>query len=357
MRRAESNKPGAPHLLTTPANAPMKPRFLIPLLALSFTQAPLWASTEADDDNLPAAEGAAQAEDEPAVNNTAPLPKSAKAPHTLEGGWELEWSEEFNGTRLDTKNWNYELGVIRNEGSFQAYTKDCVKVKDGVLQLISKAEKTRNENFGKRGAGHWPSSVKTQPFASGSVTTRGTRTFSPPSRLEFRARIPKAKGVWPAIWTMHQNKYKWPANGEIDILEHISQEPNTVYSIFRWGKNGNRQEYKITRTTNIPQYSKEFHTYVLEWDFDMMRILIDDKEVGRIDINAAKYPNGDNPLLTPCYIIMNTAIGGNGTWPEKADKPEQYPVTFEIDYVRHYTKKDAKGASSQKKQGKKPRKG
>ena len=76
---------------------------------------------------------------------------------------------------------------------------------------------------------------------------------------------------------------------------------------------------------------------MLEWDKKMMRILIDDKEVGKVDVAQAKYPNGDNPLLTPCYIIMNTAIGGPGTWPEKPDA-SQYPVKFEIDYVRFYAK-------------------
>lgn len=278
-----------------------------------------------------------------------PLPKTEKAPLKLEGGWVLVWNDEFNGSKLDTKKWNYELGVQRNRGCSQAYTKSCVKVKDGVLQLISKAEKTPNETYGKAGVAPWAAAIKTQPYASGSVTTLGTKSFTAPGRLEFRARIPKAKGVWPAIWTMHQNKYGWPANGEIDILEHISQEPNTVYSIFRWGQRGEIRgdaERKVIRTTRIPDFSKEFHTYVLEWDAEYMRILIDDKEVGRIQIDSAKYSNGDNPLLTPCYIIMNTAIGGSGTWPVKADDPSQYPVTFEIDYVRYYKRNGASAATA-----------
>lgn len=260
-----------------------------------------------------------------------------KAPQELPGGWVYEWGDEFNGSKLNTKKWAYELGVVRNPGASQAYTKDCVKVKNGKLQLISMAKETPNSNY-KEGASGWREKIKTQPFASGSVTTRGVKNFEAPGRLEFRARIPDGKGVWPAIWTMHVNKYGWPANGEIDILEHISQEPNTCYSIFRWGRNGGNQEHKVIRTRRFKDYSKKFHTYVLEWDEQVMRILIDDEEVGRVNIADADYPNGDNPLRTPCYIIMNTAIGGQGTWPEKAD-PADYPVKFEIDYVRYYTKK------------------
>lgn len=270
----------------------------------------------------------------------AALPLTAapdKAPKELEGGWVYEWGDEFNSSKLNTKKWAYELGVVRNPGASQAYTKKCVAVKNGKLVITSRAQKTPNCNY-KEGSGYWAEQIKTQPFASGSVTTRDVKHFEAPGRLEFRARIPKGKGVWPAIWTMHVNNYGWPANGEIDILEHISQEPNTCYSIFRWGRNGGNEEQKVIRTRNFQDYSKKFHTYVLEWDDDIMRILIDDEEVGRVNIADANYPNGDNPLRTPCYIIINTAIGGQGTWPEMAD-PKDYPAKFEIDYVRYYTKK------------------
>ena len=258
-------------------------------------------------------------------------------PRELPGGWIYAWGDEFNGKKLNEKKWKYELGVIRNRGASQAYTKNCVRLKNGKLQLISRAKETRNATY-KHGSDKWFEQIRTQPYASGSVTTRDVKHFELPGRLEFCAKIPRAKGVWPAIWTMHVNQYGWPANGEIDILEHISQEPNTCYSLFRWGANGTNREHKVIRTTRFPDYSKEWHTYVLEWDEDMMRILIDDKEVGRVNMAEANYPNGDNPLKTPCYIIMNTAIGGPGTWPEKPNAAD-YPAVFEIDYVRYYTKK------------------
>ncbi len=289
-----------------------------------------------------------------AVAWTATAAPKEKAPKKLPGGWKLAWNDEFNGSKLDESKWAYEIGVIRNPGASQAYVKDCVEVKNGMLLLHSKARETRNANY-RPGSGNWIGKIRTQPYASGSVTTRGVQEFTCPGRLEFRARIPKAKGVWPALWTMHVNQYGWPANGEIDILEHISQQPDTCYSIFRWGRNGGNQEQKVIRTTHIPDYSKEFHTYALEWDEETMRILIDDKEVGSVNISDADYPDGNNPLLTPCYIIMNTAIGGPGTWPEQPEAG-QYPVTFEIDYVRYYNKTGKMEAQKDGGKASKPRK-
>lgn len=325
----------------------MKLKNILLLLLLHAILIPL-SSAEIDDEAVDVAEtdateNAVVDDEKPAADPSKPLPKTAKPPRKLEGGWTLEWNDEFNGTHLDKKKWKCEYGIVRNKGASQAYVEDCVKVKDGVLKLISKAEQTKNPNYGKPGVAAWDASTRLQPFASGSVTTKGIMGFTPPGRLEFRARIPKAKGVWPAIWTMHDNQYHWPANGEIDILEHISAEPNSVHSIFRWGKKGDKvkdDEFKIGHVTRIPDLSKEFHIYVLEWDKDTMRILIDDKEVGSIQMSQAEYANGDNPLLTPCYIIMNTAIGGVGTWAPKAD-PADYPVEFHIDYVRYYKRKGA----------------
>ena len=264
----------------------------------------------------------------------APL-QAADVPQTLEGGWVYAWGDEFEGSKLNPKKWKHELGVIRNQDAVQTYTKDCVKVRGGKLLLISKARETRNSNYDPK-KNHWTHQRKTMPYASGSVTTRDVKHFECPGRLEMRAKIPRAKGVWPALWTMHVNQYGWPANGEIDVLEHISQEPDRCYSIFRWGRNGSNQEHKVIRTTEIPDYHKEFHTYILEWDDEVMRILIDDKEAGRVQIADANYPDGNNPLRTPCYLIMNTAIDG---WAEAPDA-SQYPVQFEIDYVRYYTKGD-----------------
>lgn len=261
---------------------------------------------------------------------------ASKVPASLPGGWVLDWHDEFNGKKLDPKKWKCELGVVRNQGASQAYSESCVKVKNGKLLLVSEAKKTPNVNYDPKSP-WWGAKIKEQPYASGSVTTKGIEEFSAPGRLEFRAKIPKARGVWPAIWTMHVNKYRWPANGEIDILEHISQEPNHVYSLFRWAKPDMQREHKVVHITTIPDLSKAFHTYVLEWDAEIMRILIDDKEVGSIKIDEATYENGDNPLRSPCFLIMNTAIGGPGAWPESPVKSD-YPVTFEIDYVRYYTK-------------------
>ena len=55
-------------------------------------------------------------------------------------------------------------------------------------------------------------------YTSSSVTTAGKKEFLY-GRFEVRARIPVAKGAWPAIWTLGSNM-EWPSCGEIDIMEY-----------------------------------------------------------------------------------------------------------------------------------------
>lgn len=270
------------------------------------------------------------------------LGQSTQAPKKLPGGWEYVWGDEFNGASLDRKKWKYETGIVRNPNTAQTYTdrKKNVRVEKGCLVLEAHHETYRNTNYKKGGKG-WIEGTKDRPFTSGSITSRGIYNLHF-GRLEFRAKIPRAKGVWPAVWTMHENKWGWPANGEIDILEHVSQDTDICHSVFRWGVDGGKKEALVQKRTVMPDYSKDFHVYVFEWDRDMMRIEIDGKEAGKINVADADYPgNSGNPLRTPCYLILNLALGGN--WCEMPDPDGKgYPSKFLIDYVRFYQKREHK---------------
>lgn len=103
--------------------------------------------------------------------------EKSQAPKTLPGGWVLEWNDEFNGSKLNPKKWQPELGVIRNVGASQTYTQDCILLKKGMLVLKTEARETPVSNF-KEGSTKWFEQRKTMPYKSGSITTRGIKSFS-----------------------------------------------------------------------------------------------------------------------------------------------------------------------------------
>ncbi len=261
-------------------------------------------------------------------------------PRTLPGGWVYAWGDEFEGDKLDRSRWNYELGVVRNQGASQTYTNKAVRVKGGKLVITTRAKKTPCSTY-KRGAKDWRAQIRTQPYSSGSITTKGKMQFKPGSRLEVRAKLPAAKGSWPAIWMIHENGRGWPACGETDILEHITQESNVCYSTFHWGKDGTQQHTSKGSKKPIEGMCGGWHVYSLEWTAEEMVIRVDDTEITRLRVSEATYPDGSNPFLSPAHLILNTAVGGPGTWPEQPEA-SQYPCRFEIDYVRCYTRKAEK---------------
>lgn len=267
--------------------------------------------------------------------------KSETPPKSLPGGWVYVWGDEFNGLRINPKNWQPELGVIRNQGSQQTYTSRVknMRIKNGKLVLETHFEKFKNIHYGKSGA-KWIKETKFMPYTSGSVTTIKTKLMHF-GRLEVRAKVPRTKGIWPAIWLLGKNKWGWPTNGEIDMLENISQHPDTVYATFHMSPDGvSRHDKSVGGTVKIPNLSEDFHTYIMEWDKDSIKLMIDDKVIKTLDINSVKYTKSEgNPFRTPFYLILNSAVGG--TWCEKAPQDGKgYPVQFLIDYVRFYQTKE-----------------
>ncbi len=262
---------------------------------------------------------------------------SKKAPKTLPGGWVLTWHDEFNGSTLNEDKWIYELGVIRNKGASQSYTKKAVKLRKGKLVITARHQPTPNCNF-EEGSDHWTRQIRTQPYSSGSIKTKGKMSFKPGSRLEVRAKLPGARGSWPAIWLIHENGLGWPACGETDILEHITQETNVCYCTFHWGKNGSNQHKSHGSKRKFPDLVDGWHVYWLEWTEEEMVLGVDKTEIARLKLSDVHYPEGkQHPFLSPAHLILNLAIGGPGTWPEQPDA-SQYPCRYEIDYVRYYTK-------------------
>ena len=131
--------------------------------------------------------------------------EDSKPPRTLPGGWVYVWGDEFNGSRIDAKKWKPELGVIRNQGSQQTYTgrPKNMRLEDGCLVLETHFEKFANVNY-KKSSADWIKNTKFMPYTSGSVTTIKTKNFMF-GRLEVRAKVPKTKGIWPAIWLLGKN--------------------------------------------------------------------------------------------------------------------------------------------------------
>src|SRR5690348_5754560 len=136
--------------------------------------------------------------------------------------WKLVWSDEFEQPGLpDPAKWNYEEGFIRNNEA-QFYTtnrSENARVENGMLVIEARKERFKNPAFDPeaKGRGGPRRNREYAEYTSASLTTRGKASWTY-GRIEVKAKLPTARGTWPAIWTLGTNRQAgWPACGEIDI--------------------------------------------------------------------------------------------------------------------------------------------
>lgn len=226
---------------------------------------------------------------------------------------EAAWSQEFEGSSLDTSIWNYEIGNGDNgwgNGEAQYYTDQNTEVSNGTLKINAIAEPINGYNY-----------------SSARITTQDNFEFQY-GRIEVRAKLPSAGGTWPAIWMLGENfdTVSWPNCGEIDIMEHVGNDLGEVLGTLHFP--GNSGGNAVSQGTNVENVATEFHKYTMEWTEDHIVFLVDG-EVYHEFTNMAGTPFVDHEF----FLILNVAMGGTlgGTI-----DPAFTQDTMEIDYVRVY---------------------
>ena len=268
------------------------------------------------------------ASSESTAESTAAPTKPATPTPELEG-YNLLWSDEFDGDTLNTDIWTREVrepGWTNNELQEYRDSEENVFVRDG--NLVLKAIKT--EQNGK------------PYYTSGKVNSQNKADFQY-GKVVIRAKVPEGQGLWPAAWMMPKDESfygQWPKCGEIDIMESLGNDTKISYSTIHYGEPHAEQQGTITLDNG--SFSSDFHDYSVEWEPGEMRFYTDDKLVLTVnDWFTAEEGQDDKPYPAPFnqpfFVQMNLAVGGD--WPGNPDASTDFDkAEFLIDYVRVYQK-------------------
>ncbi len=237
-------------------------------------------------------------------------------------GYKLVWSDEFNGKTLNQKDWNYETGGNGwGNQELEYYTSRLQNVFLSSGNLVIEA---RKENYN---GNH---------FTSARITTQNKEQFTY-GRVDIRAKLPVAHGMWPALWMLGNNisTVGWPECGETDIMEVIGKNPSQVVGSLHWKKSdGSVGTFSNVHNLTSEDFSQHFHVFSLEWSQDSLKILVDNipyTKASRQDLS-----NGIYPFDRPFFFIFNVAVGGN--WPGPPDSTTKFPQRMFVDYVRVFQK-------------------
>ena len=259
-------------------------------------------------------------EDKAQGNDQAPI---------FSSNWEMLWSDEFDGEDLDLSKWNklsWRPGWVNNE--LQAYTERDTNIflDSGFLVLQGLIDP------GFSGTDYNGNDYNAD-YTSGRVNTDGkfSTTYG---RFDIRAKLPKGKGSWPAIWMLGEsiNSIGWPDCGEIDIMEHVGYDEGMIHGSIHTEEYNHMYNTQRSGSKYIENVTSTFHVYSLEWSPFYLRYLIDDEPFFFV-YNDSKGDNSKWPFDDPHYIILNLAIGGDWGGVQGISTSE-FPMRMMVDYVR-----------------------
>lgn len=249
------------------------------------------------------------------------------------GEYVLVWAEEFDGTGLNTDDWNIEVtGGGGGNGEQQYYTDraDNLRVEEGNLVIEAKKENYLGKNY-----------------TSARINSKGKHEFAY-CKAEARIWLPSGRGTWPAFW-MLGTKNSWPSCGEIDIMEHVGSNPNMIsHAVHTQAKNGLLGNNWYSQVTGL-DVEGSWHIYGVElleyyqYGRDVLRFYVDDKVSCTImeptdtrDVEQWPFFN-QSDYNNRFYVILNLALGGSMGGSINNDIFDS-PILMKVDWVRVYEK-------------------
>jgi len=136
-------------------------------------------------------------------------------------------------------------------------------------------------------------------FGSGILMSRQSFKYG---RITMVARLPSARGSWPAFWLLPES-HEWPP--EIDVFEGMAWGPHSRQ--IRSGLLGSEEKDQTSSQwfdLGVDP-SKDFHEYALDWNAETISMSFDGKTLWTRPTPCLMHQN--------MYMLANLAVGGK--WP------------------------------------------
>ncbi len=275
-------------------------------------------------------------------------------PPAVASGYGLVWSDEFNGTSLDTTAWSYDTGANQPNAEQEFYSQGCVTVSDGALHIWSKYNPNGVNNAAS------PANAK---YLSGRINTGDKKIFTY-GYFEAAIQGPVGTGgkngpaLWAAVWLLGNSinhGVAWPTCGEMELYEQRTGPQNEGGSCYpaapgdnlfigtcHYGNGGGGAIYNSCAHDYGSCLCTAFHKYGILWNTDSVQYYFDDNLYW-----GPNFPTGCGaPSITqtvnqvafssPFYWIINVAVGGN--YQGQIIDNSIFPTHMDLDYVRVYQK-------------------
>lgn len=240
----------------------------------------------------------------------------------VDNTWVQVWADEFSGEEgapPDAEYWVHDTGGDgwgNDQLEFNTDSTDNVyQSGNGKLRITA-----REEAYGDNA------------YTSGRIKTQG-KFQTGYGRVEARIKTPAGQGLWPAFWMLGTDfeDVGWPSCGEIDILEVVAHDPDTVYGTVHGPGYSGGSSVGGDTTLDVGA-DEDFHVYRVDVEPEHLTWYVDDEpffELGPGDVSGMPWVfDGE------FFLLLNLAVGG--TWPGNPDETTEFPATMYVDWVRVY---------------------
>lgn len=254
-------------------------------------------------------------------------------PTDVDGTWQIDWEDDFEGGSLDSNNWEVGFGWGTDSTSHEGRAASSqIDVSDSVLKMSI-------ENDGP-------------PYSTGSICSLNRKEFQPsdaPSNaiyLETRLKSMTLPGTLPAFWskTAQNDGTVWPP--EIDFAEIPLSNPQpsdfnqkSIHHVHyssstEVGDSSTHQDHSNgSYTLNTKDFQDDFHVFGCLWSDGEIAHFVDGELVGS---------STDNTMLRACengapfYMLLSMQPSFGGEWIGEVPDGDwsDYTTSMEVDYVR-----------------------
>ena len=268
---------------------------------------------------------------ETTTTTTTTIPTPDPIPADAPEGYELVWSDEFDGDEINLDNWTHEIGGWGwGNGEAQYYTDNPrnSRVQNGLL-VIELHQEQIEDNY----------------YTSARMVTQGKQEFQY-GYIEGRLKVPAGSGTWPAFWMLgadfgipeqDPDATPWPFSGEIDIMEYVGQKPNVVLGTVHGPGYSGAAGLSKWFPQDFP-IADGWHTYAIEWDETGISFFFDGEEYYKVTPEIVG-PDREYVFDKPYFFIINFAFGG--TLGGNIALDLEYPIQFYADYIRVFQRVEA----------------
>ena len=248
--------------------------------------------------------------------------------------WQLVWEDNFNINSLDTNIWS-RIGLFKSS-KWKVPIEKWREVKN-CFRYISATDPrvvTFDENNIHLKGIINPDSLTgdPRPYLTGGIYSCEKFAFQY-GRIEIRAKLDQAYGMWPAIWMLSEKDiYPNQHNGEMDIMETLNHDDfayQTTHNHSTITLKHTEPKKSITAKIN----TNDYNIYSVSWYPDKLVYAIN-------GVKSYEYPKVAGggtyqwPFDQPFYLLIDQQM--EHEWPGMITHPEELPISMTVDWVRLY---------------------